>query len=734
MATQLGVAPGDAVSAPRDLELSASGETWPRRAVAFLRRHPWAVALLAYAAIGLIANGSTWPGDAARIADCACGGKEDPAQTAWFLAWTPYALFHGHNPWLTGWIDLPAGANLAQNTSMPLLGLITSPLTLLVSPVASENLLRWLAFPLSAFAMFAVLRRWTSWAWAAFAGGLLYGFSPYMVGQASVHLNLSFVPLPPLIFYALYELVIRQQHSALRWGLIFGALSVAQFYVSPEILATTGLTAAVALVCLVIFKPMAVPLRAGHALAGLVVGGFVLAVLIAYPVYLMTIGPLHYSGPSQGVHEVFNADLLGPILPTVSQLVAPHRLANIGSALVGGRPDVDENGSYLGFPLLALVAYALVRYRRQRWIPFCVLMAAIMFVFSLGPSLTVDGKLHHLSFTLPFAYLRRLPLVQDVLPVRIALYVTFFVAVLLALGLDAFHDTLVRSRAHVLAGPRRGPRRALVLGEAVVGAAVGLVAVVSLLPRWPYPSLSATALPAESPAGLAAIPAGTAVLTYPYATQFTDTAMLWQADDGMRFKLFGSYILRRGARGLATALTRELLPIDVQAMFSETTSPIALPGLPYLEPTNRTIVATRVVVGDAPNALGGRPALSGVIANVNYATGDFYVIKHGLALEGVQVTAKTRYVEPLHHRRGINVLRADEVTVYGTSAAGTLGPRRVDDLRRFLRLHHVGAVLVQRGRVDSAAVLSWVREAIGAPTSSLRGGDLWILPKSTAPH
>src|SRR6516225_3111849 len=64
-----------------------------------------------------------WPAsplDTTRLAGCACG---DPEQQTWFLAWTSYAVTHGHNPFLTGYLHAPMGANLAIDTSMPLLGI-----------------------------------------------------------------------------------------------------------------------------------------------------------------------------------------------------------------------------------------------------------------------------------------------------------------------------------------------------------------------------------------------------------------------------------------------------------------------------------------------------------------------------------------------------------------------------------------------------------------------------------
>ena len=241
--------------------------------------------------------------------------------------------------------------------------------------------------------MFFVLRRWTRWAPAAFIGGLVYGFSPYMVGQASVHLNLSFIPLPPLILYALWEVTVRQRHAAWRSGLALGLVSTAQFYISPEILATTGIMVVIAGVVLVLARPANRAYeRAGSAAIGLGIGAAVLGACIAYPVILMTTGSLHYVGPAQGRHTPYNADLLGPVLPTLSQLVAPTHIAAPASNFVGGRADVDENGSYLGIPLLLLTAYLALRGWRRRWISFGLFLAAAAFVLSLGPSLLVNGR------------------------------------------------------------------------------------------------------------------------------------------------------------------------------------------------------------------------------------------------------------------------------------------------------------------------------------------------------
>ena len=59
----------------------------------------------------------------------------DTATQIWYLAALPHYLFHGHNPFFTLDWNFPYGANLAVNTSMPLLGLIGSPITLTLGPI-----------------------------------------------------------------------------------------------------------------------------------------------------------------------------------------------------------------------------------------------------------------------------------------------------------------------------------------------------------------------------------------------------------------------------------------------------------------------------------------------------------------------------------------------------------------------------------------------------------------------
>jgi len=710
------------VAEAEPLEVPALAAGYRRRRGRFLYG-PNALALYAYGLISLLADLPVYPGDPSRVSSQL---GEDIIQTAWFLEYTPYALLHGKNLFSTTLLNYPTGVDLAQNTGMPLLGLLTAPLTLAVNPIASMNLLRFLAFTLSGFAAYYVLRRLTRWAPAAFVGGLLYGFSPYMVSQGALHLNLVFVPLPPLLLYGLYELLVLQRAPAWRTGLLLGLGAAAQFYISAEVLATTALVAGIAVFYLFFLCIRDVPRHAAHAAVGLGIAAAVLGALIAYPTWLMFHGPQHYVGPAQGFNNVYNADLLGPVLPTTAQLVAPSHLRAVGASLVGNNP--QENGSYLGIPLLIVAFYLTARYWRRLWPLYLALLALTTFVLSLGPLLVVDGHVHLLPVDLPFRKIDHLPGIDNILPVRLSLYVVFFVAVIIALGIDALRDDITENRVRrVIAGVTRLPRRAVAARAA--GAAVALACIVALIPDWPYPSFAAHVNRAEQPKLLSLIPAGAVVLAYPYPTSFDDDAMLWQALDSMRFRLLGGYALVRAPDGTSSVFPSVLEPSAIEAMLVNSVTPIPDPHLADLVATSTSVTATEVVVlRDGARLPAGRtPALVGHVDSVNAKAKTLYVAKKRFSPENVVVGAATAYVETWARHPSLNgVAPGETVAVYGKTGTGTVNPTTVLELRHFLFKNHVQSVIVGLGITDGWEVGNWFKAALGPPTRAGGGGEIWV--------
>jgi hypothetical protein len=375
-----------------------------------------------------------WPATpfgAGHLPGCACG---DPEQQTWFLAWTAHALTHGLNPFFTQYINAPRGANLAIDTAMPLLGVLGTPIALLAGPVATFNLLLKLGLAASGASMFWVLRRYTSWWPAAFAGGLLFAFSPYLAGQAVRHLFLAFVPLVPLFIPLLDDWLVSRRRSPLRSGLLLGLVAALQYLISPEILLTSAMMAIAGLSWLALRHPRAVPERVGALARGLAAALSVFALIAGYAMWLLVAGPDRPTGPVHILSGLarYHADLLSPLLPANHQLLAPGALGAAGDHLPAGA--TIESGFYIGLPLLVLLCYFAIRYRRVPLMATGAVIGLIAFILGLGAKLTVNGKA--IGVPLPFAVFTHLPILQNLEPARLSLYAQLAAAIIVAVGLD----------------------------------------------------------------------------------------------------------------------------------------------------------------------------------------------------------------------------------------------------------------------------------------------------------
>ena len=505
--------------------------------------------LLVYAVLAAALFWPALPWDRTRLPN---GGYGDPAQTTWYLAWVPFALRHGLDVFRTNYIDYPTGVDLADNTSVPLLGLLATPVTLALGPVASYNLLLRLAFACSAGSMFLVLRTWCRWP-AAFAGGLLYGFGPYMAsqGHGDAHLDLAFVPIPPLIVWCLYELLVTRRRRPGRMGVLLGALAGAQALIDPELLSLLAIVVAVGLVALAIRTRSDLRLQFGHLVRAAVPAVIVFGIVTAYMFWWMLVAPGHLVGPvlRVGQLQVYRADLLGTIVPTTNQLIAPTSLANTAAGFV--HSNFTENSAYLGLPLVILIVLFGVLWRRERVVLVAALLAFVAFILSLGSPLTIDA--HTTGIPMPEALLTHFPILDSVVPARFALDVSLFATIALAVG----GDRLVRAFAS---------RDALRRGGVVFWVVAFVAAAALVLPRAPF----ATPVPqwsADTEATLDVIPPGSVVLTYPFTVPHWTEAMVWQAADGMRFRLMGGYATVQGGGNAGIQNPPLLAPPFVQEYF-----------------------------------------------------------------------------------------------------------------------------------------------------------------------
>jgi hypothetical protein len=503
------------------------------------------IALAIFVVVSLRVYWPQLPGNPHSIVGCACG---DEMQEVWFLKWTPWAVLHGHNPFFTNWMDYPSGANLATNTVMPALALVVAPVTWLFGAISSYNLIMWASFPVSALANLAAL-----------VAGALYGFSPYMVGQGVAHVFLIFVPLPPLIFYALFRIVAVQEGSSRRWGLILAALVIGQFFVSQEVAADTLIVAGLALVILVVANRRAISrARVDYALRA---GAYAVAttlVVLAYPVYFQLLGPQAIHGATHGtVHSPLKLDVLGTVVPNSLQWWSPGFLTRLGNKFMGG--DLGENGSYLGTPLVVALALILWKMRANRWVLYVAGLAAVAEVLSMGRWLMVAN--HTIHVPLPWTAFGKISFLQSDLPNRFAVFASFFVAVLVGLGITRWRDW---SRRPVTLR-RREPRVAL--NGAL--AALALASFAVYVPRLPIITSAVPSVPAFFTSSLdQQIPAGSVVLPFPISASPHATSMLWQVRAGFRWKMIGGEAIIPTPRHHVTGQPAATRPLQVTQFLS----------------------------------------------------------------------------------------------------------------------------------------------------------------------
>ncbi len=509
---------------------SPSRRSWLSRFEAMTTVHVTIAVAALFVALTFFIYWPLWPGDPHRIVGCACA---DPALQSWFLGWTPWAILHGHNPFFTTAMDYPRGVNLAANTLMPLLGVLFYPVTALLGATTTFSLLMWLAYPLSGLSAFHVVRSWSSSNVAGLLAGVLYGFSPYIVHQGYGHLNLTFVPLPPLIFYAVYKILVVHDGRARRRGAALGALVVAQYFISTEVLLTTALIVTLAGAAWVLFNLSRLRGAGLRYVADALGTALVVTVVaLAYPVWFGLFGPNGIHVPYQGgVDNPYRADLLAPLFPTSLQYFATGSLRAIGNRLTNGQ--LAENGSYLGVPLVVTFLGLWLYNWRDRAIRVAGLIAVACWVVSLGPWLVVDARAT--TIPLPFDLLARLPGVGDALPVRLSLYVMFFVAVTVAMAAARHIDGLVHADA------MGRPRHRALVGLVVAGLVVSIVAIAPVLPTTTQSTDGVT--PSFFTTSEAdAIPNAAVVLTYPYAyALYNQQPLLWQVDTDFRWRMLGAY-------------------------------------------------------------------------------------------------------------------------------------------------------------------------------------------------
>jgi hypothetical protein len=472
------------------------------------------VALGVYSGLAVLVNLDVWSDPRARFT----GGGGDPQQTMWFLNWTPYAVSHLHNPLISTYLNYPKGFNLLWNTAVPAAGMLLWPVTAVWGAPATYNVLMTASVALSALIAFLVIRRYVPGNLAAGLGGLLYGFSPYMMAQSLGHAHVVVSAItPPLALLLIDEALIRQRLR--RWVLatLIVVLAVVQFFLAEEVFVTEIISGAVLAVVLALTHRSEWRAHLPYAARVLGAAAGVTALLLAYPVWVQLFGPDRLPGGAIHSPDIFLTDPLNLVVPTTVQFFSPGLATTISDHFSGN--GVESNG-YLGIPLLLAMLYTLVRFWKVSLVRVAGLCAVVVIVFSLGPHLHLDG--HRTPIPLPWWLPSKLPLIESVQPNRLMVY-AFLAA---AIGLAFILHRLWLARRNVF-----------------ISAGLLALLLAPLIPKVPLPSTPLSIPAYFSSAAVAEIPDGTVVLTAPWPGQDATDPMLWQVAAGMRFRLVGGYFL-----------------------------------------------------------------------------------------------------------------------------------------------------------------------------------------------
>jgi len=439
------------------------------------------------------------------------GHLYDPAQMIWCMEWWPYAILHRMNPFITHVVWAPDGFNLTWSASVPALSMLFSPVTLFFGPLASYNLAAIAGPAFSGWAGFLLCRYVAGSFGGAFAGGLLYAFSPYEVGHVLAgHLNLSYVAIPPmcvLLVLLLIDGTAKRRTIATALTLMI----VIQCLISTEILATMTFFGAIAILAATASLP---PYRRRLLRAAILVGGAYLAaaiILSPFLYYVLLKGGI----PRVAIFpaKLFSADLLSFVVPDQLTLIQTRKTAALASWLTQGII-FQEKSAYLGIPLLEIGCLYLWPRRNEPVPRLLTLLFLITVVFCLGPTLHVDGNA---LVAFPGRVLEMLPFIKHALPIRFTNYVFLIFAIVVSLW---------------VASPKVRLKNAL--------AVVALISLIPNLALLVQQSIYDTPLFFSHRLYLNYLHHNDNVLVIPYGMR--GPSMVWQAETAMYFRMPGGYL------------------------------------------------------------------------------------------------------------------------------------------------------------------------------------------------
>lgn len=352
----------------------------------------------------------------------------------WNDWWLRKCLLEGRNPFYTTWMFYPEGVSLVFHNFAWLNTLVWLPLSSLVGPIAAYNLIFILNLALGGVGMYALARYLVGDRRAAFLAGLIFAFWPFRLAHFN-RPNLISTEWVPL--FLLYLMRTIREERKLRDGLLAGLFLGLTGLSRWLHLALAGMLAALYLGYSLLFERQRWERRTFAALA---LAGLVAALIVApFAAPLVVAQMRGGSGPQD--HYIERAekgtDLAGYFVPDRGHPVFRHWLEGLWMRM--------GQESFIGYTVLLLALYGTLRARRRA--AFWLLVAGLLFVFSLGSELHVAGRVYQLP--MPYRLVQSSPLTSLLRePRRLNIVLGLPVAVLAAYGAESLLARLAQRRGN----------------------------------------------------------------------------------------------------------------------------------------------------------------------------------------------------------------------------------------------------------------------------------------------
>ena len=365
-----------------------------------------------------------------------CDGG-DSFQNMWNMWWLKTAVLDLHtNPYYTTYLHYPDGVSLLFQTFNPFNGLISIPLQFLFRMEITYNFVVIFSFIMSGIGMYLLARYLIKNRLAAFIAGCIYTFCPFHFAHGLGHLQLIAMEWMP--FYILY-LIKTHREGGWKNGVLGGVFLILTALCSWYYLIYSGFITLIYLIYhLIANRGSVLNKHFGRDL------------LILSVTFLVVMSPLlgsmFYAKITQkfvGEHnpEDWSADLTSFFVPSG---ISTYGRAWFSSIWGKWRGNTAENSNYIGYIVLGLSIFALIRYRDAR---FWGIVAFFAFIMALGPHLRVMGKQYQVV-PLPYQLLHHyLPFFSFTgVPERFDIMLKFSLAIMSAYAVSGIYNRFVGNR------------------------------------------------------------------------------------------------------------------------------------------------------------------------------------------------------------------------------------------------------------------------------------------------